>query len=342
VGRLTPNELFARHHWPLVDFVTGLSYIVYVYWALAFALYLLFFRRDRPGRRLLARLGWTFAAVNIVGFATYYIYPAAPPWYVAQHGLGPADLSVAASPAAAARWDALTGIPYFASFYGRAADVFGAIPSLHVAYPLLVFLYGRALRRPVFDALNIGLFMLVSFSAVYLQHHYVLDVALGAGYALAGFGVERLISAKHEVSMHRKIPRQPDHRPGEHAGDEVVKVQPPVEEVLPEGVPPQAGGGDEQVADGLPVQAPAGRPEGEVAVEQEVGDGAAQGTHGRRGHGVEPQPHRRREDAEVHRGGRQRSQLEADEDEKRLSVHEGSGADGNDVDRRCLTHLVRA
>src|SRR5512143_2937924 len=26
---LTPNEFFARHHWPAVDFVTGLAYIVF-------------------------------------------------------------------------------------------------------------------------------------------------------------------------------------------------------------------------------------------------------------------------------------------------------------------------
>ena len=35
------------------------------------------------------------------------------------------------------RVDAMLGIGYFRAFYGRASDVFGALPSLHVAYPLL-------------------------------------------------------------------------------------------------------------------------------------------------------------------------------------------------------------
>lgn len=192
-GVLTPNEWFSRHHWPAADFLAGLAYIVYVYWPIALAAALALFGRSAEERRLLGRFGWTFLAMNVVGFATYYLYPAAPPWYVADHGLGPADLSVRSSPAGAARWDALTGIPYFAGFYGRSADVFGAIPSLHVAYPLLTFLYGRELRKPWLDAANLGLFLLVSFAAVYLNHHYVLDVLLGDAYAVAAWGLERLL-----------------------------------------------------------------------------------------------------------------------------------------------------
>ena len=183
-GRLTPNEFFRLHHWPVVDFFTGLAYIVFVYWSIGFGAYLALFRRDEEGQRLLRRFGWTFLLMNVVGFATYYVYPAAPPWYVAQYGLGPANLDARSSMAGAARWDALTGIPYFASFYGRSADVFGAIPSLHVAYPLLTFLFGRELRKRWLDAASFGLFLLVCFSAIYLDHHYVLDVLLGVLYTV--------------------------------------------------------------------------------------------------------------------------------------------------------------
>lgn len=193
-GRITPNELFVRHHWPVVDFFTGLSYIVFVYWALGFAAYLALFRRDDAGRKLLARFGWTFLLMNIAGFVTYYVYPAAPPWYAADYGFGPANFAAHSSPAGAARWDELTGIPYFAGFYGRSADVFGAIPSLHVTYPLLTYLYGRELRRRWLDAASFGLFLLVSFAAVYLNHHYVLDVLLGVLYALIAWRVERAIT----------------------------------------------------------------------------------------------------------------------------------------------------
>jgi predicted RND superfamily exporter protein len=339
VGRLTPNELFARHHWPAVDFITGVSYIVYIYWALAFAIYLLMFRRDDFGRSLLARLGWTFAAVNVVGFATYYLYPAAPPWYVAAHGFGPADLSVHASPAAAARWDALTGIPYFANFYGRAADVFGAIPSLHVAYPLLVFLYARELRRRGLDVANFLFYLVVCFAAVYLQHHYVLDVMVGTAYGLAGFGVERLISARslrrsviragtpgrrdlpeHEPAVHGKIPQQADRRAGDDTRQQEVQVQDPEGQGFPGGVQPQAGRGDQQVAQGLPLQRPAAGLEGDLPVEEEVGDRAAQGAEGGGRYRVDPQAHDRGEDPQVDRSGDQRADLEAQQYGERMTI----------------------
>ena len=189
-GTLTPNEFFARHHWPVVDFFTGLAYIIFVYWAIGFGAYLALFRRDAAGRKLLVRFGWTFLFMNIVGFATYYVYPAAPPWYVADYGLGPVNYAARSSAAGAARWDALTGIPYFAGFYGRSADVFGAIPSLHVTYPLLTFFYGLELRKRWLDVASFGLFLLVSFAAVYLDHHYVLDVLLGVLYAVVAWRIE--------------------------------------------------------------------------------------------------------------------------------------------------------
>jgi hypothetical protein len=154
--------------------------------------------------------------VNVAGFATYYIYPAAPPWYTAAYGLGPAQLGVSASPAAGIRWDQLTGLHYFAGFYGRSADVFGAIPSLHVAYPLLVALYASRLRRVLLDVIHFGFFGLVCFAAVYLQHHYVVDVLTGVLYALLGYGVERSI---HRVRTRRRLAAVPAARDSVYAVD---------------------------------------------------------------------------------------------------------------------------
>ncbi len=202
-GVLTPNEFFRTRHWAAVDLVTGVAYIIFVYWSLGFAAYLAAFRRDEAGRTLLKRFGWTFLFMNVVGWATYYVYPAAPPWYVADYGLGPANMAARSSAAGAARWDALTGIPYFAGFYGRSADVFGAIPSLHVAYPLLTFLHGRELGKRWLDLVSLGLFLLVSFAAVYLDHHYVLDVLLGVLYTLVAWRVEKALRRRRAVAQER-------------------------------------------------------------------------------------------------------------------------------------------
>lgn len=201
-GRIIPSEFFATHNWPIVDFFTGLSYILYLWLQIAFGVYLAATARSPEEITFARRFGWTLLCLNLAAFATYYIYPAAPPWYVADHGFGPVNFDVRASAAGAARWDELTGLNYFASFYGRSADVFGAIPSLHVAGPLLVALYAQQLRKLWLTVFAYGFTILVAFAAVYLQHHYVLDVLLGSMYAVVAWGLQKAVSAAW-----RQLPR---------------------------------------------------------------------------------------------------------------------------------------
>jgi membrane-associated phospholipid phosphatase len=187
-ARITLNEFFARHHWRGTDLACGVAYMVYLYVALGFAVAIAL--AGRRHEKLLSRYGWTFFFVNVAGFATYCLCPTAPPWYVATHGLGPADVNTLPSPAALVRFDAMVGFPYFHEFYRRSADVFGSIPSLHCAYPLVVLLYARELRNRWLTATLLGFYLLVMFSAVYLQHHYLLDALLGTLYAGAGYAIE--------------------------------------------------------------------------------------------------------------------------------------------------------
>ena len=88
------------------------------------------------------------------------------------------------------RFDDLLGIDYFRSFYQRSANVFGAMPSLHVAFPagttLALLPMGRRWWIPC-----LVMTLLVAFAAVYFQHHYVLDVLAGFACALlAWLGVK--------------------------------------------------------------------------------------------------------------------------------------------------------
>ena len=179
--KVTPNEFFRIHTWTWADLLCGFAYLVFVseYLLAAFGL---FFTQRWP---LLRRFGWAFLTVNVAGFITYFIYPAAPPWYVENFGLGPARLDVQPSAAAAHRFDLLLGTHFFDKMYGKGIDVFGAYPSLHVAYPFLVTLVtfhvpGWKWARP----LAIAFYFLMCFSAVYLQHHYIEDILLGTGYAI--------------------------------------------------------------------------------------------------------------------------------------------------------------
>jgi inositol phosphorylceramide synthase catalytic subunit len=171
-------EWFSRHTHVLLDVACGLGYATYLI-EFFLLLVVLFWRRDwRFGR-----MAWTFFAVNVIGCLTYVLYPAAPPWYVMAYGPGPANLLAKASAAGAARFDALIGMGLFEGFYSRNPNVFGAMPSLHTAYPVValwqVWHLGKRWR------VGAGLFAgLIGFSAVYLQHHYILDVAGGVAAAL--------------------------------------------------------------------------------------------------------------------------------------------------------------
>jgi membrane-associated phospholipid phosphatase len=189
-GVLTPNEWFQKHtHW-FLDLITGFFYLAFIAVYILISAYFCFvlpltgtrkrtaeFIRDHAYRPM-----WAFFWVNMIGYSTYYWYAAAPPWYVADHGLGPADLSVAASAAGALRFDALLGTHFFTGMYGRAADVFGAIPSLHVAYPLQAAYYAH--RYGALRLFSIFFYAIMCFSAVYLNHHYVLDILWGSSYAI--------------------------------------------------------------------------------------------------------------------------------------------------------------
>ena len=81
-----------------------------------------------------------FLLVNLIGFAGYYIHPAAPPWYAINYGFE-AILNTPGNTAALGRFDELVGLPIFDSLYSRNSNVFAAIPSLHAAYMVVAFYY---------------------------------------------------------------------------------------------------------------------------------------------------------------------------------------------------------
>ncbi len=180
---LTPNEWWQKRIHPVLDLIAGATYLIYVFEFLLVAAYFRFFlcKNDTLPERARSMM-WAFFVVNILGYITYYVYPAAPPWYVAEYGFGPARLDVQASLAGCARFDEMTGLSFFKEWYGRSADVFGAIPSLHAAYPVLAAYYAFRVKR--LRILTVAFSILMAFSAVYLNHHYVIDVILGIGFAL--------------------------------------------------------------------------------------------------------------------------------------------------------------
>ena len=190
---LTPNEYWLLHHQPLLDVLSGLFYLCWVPIPLGFAAYLFF-----ANRRLFFAFSLTFLLVNILGFIVYYLHPAAPPWYVQQHGLVFRPLTLG-STAGLARFDSFFGVSIFKGIYAKNANIFAAMPSLHSAYPVVVAYYAVKNRMgwliPVFVTIMLGIW----FAAIYTSHHYVLDVLAGIAIALTGISLIQLLLAKSSL-----------------------------------------------------------------------------------------------------------------------------------------------
>lgn len=179
---LIPCEYFAQHHGAVADFFAGIFYLCWVPVPIAFGLWLYL----KGERRLYLRFAMVFLLVNLIGFAGYYIHPAAPPWYAMNYGFEPL-LDTPGNVAGLGRFDELLGCSIFHSIYGRNANVFAAVPSLHAAYMVVALAYavmGRCKKWLIalFAVIMVGIW----WTAVYSGHHYLIDVMLGIGCALLG------------------------------------------------------------------------------------------------------------------------------------------------------------
>jgi hypothetical protein len=190
-GDNTLPEWFMSHHVAAADLAAAVPYFAFVYVAVGYAIWL----RVRDPRKM-AQFAWAFAFANWISFVVWILVPVAPPWYVHAHGCS-VSLAALPSPAGLARVDALLGIPYFSHFYARAASVFGALPSMHCAYPMLgLFTAWRSAGKKE-RALHVAYAAWMASSAVYLGHHWVIDVLAGWATAFAGVLLARLVLEPH-------------------------------------------------------------------------------------------------------------------------------------------------
>ena len=177
---VTPNEYFLQHNNRFLDILTGVFYLCWVPVPLLFTVWLFFKDRTKS-----LHFALTFLFVNLLGFIVYYSYPAAPPWYVQQHGFG-FNPATPGNTAGLARFDQFFGINLFTSMYAKSSNVFAAMPSLHSAYPLIVLFHGIKNRLGKINVLFATIMVGIWFAAVYTSHHYVLDVVAGIICAVTG------------------------------------------------------------------------------------------------------------------------------------------------------------
>ena len=187
---LTPNEYFMLHNNHIFDFLSGMFYINWVPIPLAFGIYL--YLKDKY---LFTKFSLVFLLVNLVGFLIYYIYPAAPPWYVELYGFD-LQIGVPGNSAGLSRFDEIIGIPVFENIYNKNANVLAAIPSLHAAYPVIVLYYGIKKRLGWINWFFVIFMFGIWFSAVYSNHHYIIDIIIGVIIALIALAFFEKLSQK--------------------------------------------------------------------------------------------------------------------------------------------------
>lgn len=177
-----PCEYFAQHHHAVADVFAGFFYLCWVPVPIAFGLWLYL----KGMRGLYLHFACVFLLVNLLGFVGYYIHPAAPPWYAMNYGFEPV-LNTPGNVAGLGRFDQLLGVSVFEGIYGRNANVFAAVPSLHAAYMVVALAYAVRAKCSRFITLPFAIIMVgIWWTAIYSGHHYIIDVLLGILCALSG------------------------------------------------------------------------------------------------------------------------------------------------------------
>jgi len=172
---------------------------------LAFSLYYLHFTPTAiflgllwaKNEKLFPKLRDSMILVSYAALVTFLIFPAAPPWLAAKNGYIPplhrirAEMDESYYPATV-----------FTIYELVTSNPVAAMPSLHAAYPFLLFIFalkywGKKGIVTILLPLGIGI------SSVYLGEHYFIDILAGFLYATIAFLVIERLYTKSKINFQR-------------------------------------------------------------------------------------------------------------------------------------------
>ena len=124
-----------------------------------------------------------FTTLSALGFLTYVVFPAAPPWMAAQQGF--LDPTVGRIGGRGFAWLQLHTVRNMIDTGTKTTNLVAAIPSLHAGFATLVVI--TLWRRvPKWCRPFLALYpVLMGLVLVATGEHYVIDILLGVGYAFA-------------------------------------------------------------------------------------------------------------------------------------------------------------
>lgn len=195
-GKKVPvSEYFVENLNPFLDFYAGASYITWVPFPILFALILFFSNKPK-----IAFNFWiSFLIANLLGFIGYITYPAAPPWYYFEYG-SQLIVDLKGNAAGLARFDDIIGMPIYKNMYSEGTNTFGAMPSMHAAFPLLLTYFSLKFGKKWITIVAIISMVGIWFGAVYTAHHYIIDIIFGILCGILAIIItESLINRKFAV-----------------------------------------------------------------------------------------------------------------------------------------------
>jgi hypothetical protein len=166
-------------------FFVPLGIAFYVWWAC--------------GRQVFNTLVLSLLVVSVLGEITFVLAPTAPPWLAAHDGHLAGVHPILKQALASLHLDAaasLKGDPH-------AYNIVAAVPSLHIAFPVMGLLAIRKFRLPRWVlAVQVTQLVAVFFAIVYTGEHYVVDALAGAFYALVAWAiVQRAVRTAEVVEL---------------------------------------------------------------------------------------------------------------------------------------------
>lgn len=180
-GKLPSSELqkllYIPGHLHFYDYIFSVLYMLHFALPFVFGFILWLNKRSEYWKFIISLL-----ILSYISFITYVIYPAMPPWMASQNGFIPEVHDVFG-----AAFGSIVKGPAMPSIYNfMNANPVAAMPSLHAAYPFLVYLFMRRIYGRKANFFLIYVFA-VFIGVIYLGQHYIIDVLVGILYTYLSF-----------------------------------------------------------------------------------------------------------------------------------------------------------
>jgi hypothetical protein len=198
-----PSVWLQQHLWrggahvQWYDYASWLVYMSY-FFGTTLVLVFLWWR----SRALFWRFAASVVALAFLGCATFVLYPAQPPWMVANEGLIPPLARIVQ-----VMNGHLPGVslrPLWEQGTAYANDV-AAMPSLHASYTLLIALFFIRRLHSRWRHLLWAYPLAMAFALVYTGEHYVVDIVAGWLYCIGVYAAVEWVAAHPPRGLLRRV-----------------------------------------------------------------------------------------------------------------------------------------